>query len=258
VSLSGRNILITGANRGLGAAFVTAALARGAAKIYAGVRDPAEFGARDEATADRVVPITLDLTVPADAEAAALQCPDVDLLISNAGVPCYGAALTLADESAFRHAFEVNVFGPLHLVRAFAPTLRRRDGSGVIMVLSSAALGLSRSSPVYSASKSAGLMLAAAVRAELADVDVTVTASVPGFIATEMSSQLNAPKAPASLVAERTLDGWLAGNATVWPDRFAQLVRDAIGAPMREMLDDPVAAMKKVHAAFASDPAAGS
>jgi hypothetical protein len=52
-------------------------------------------------------------------------------------------------------------------------------------------------------------------------------------------------------VAERTLDGWLGGQPTVWPDRFARLVAGAVGEPFRRLLDEPRDALIPVHAAFA-------
>jgi len=87
------------------------------------------------------------------------------LLISNAGLPCFGQVLGDQDETAFRAALEVNVFGQLRLVRAFAGTLVR-PGTGVIFVLSAAAVALCRRAPMYSTTKAACLMLALAIREE--------------------------------------------------------------------------------------------
>jgi NAD(P)-dependent dehydrogenase (short-subunit alcohol dehydrogenase family) len=103
---------------------------------------------------------------------------------------------------------------------------------------------------VYSASKAACLMLALAVREELRDAGATVTVVLPGFIDTGMAANFDRPKASPMQVAERSLDGWLAGLGTVWPDRFAQLVRDAIGPPYEQLLDHPAKIMTDVHAAF--------
>ena len=73
--------LVTGANRGLGKAYTDALLAAGAAKVYGGARDPASIDDTDQ----RLVPIKLDLTQDEDVRAAAAACPDVNLLINNAG-----------------------------------------------------------------------------------------------------------------------------------------------------------------------------
>jgi NAD(P)-dependent dehydrogenase (short-subunit alcohol dehydrogenase family) len=202
------------------------------------------------------VPVRLDVLSHEQIDEAADRLQDVDLLVCNAGVTCQVGVVAATDEAAFRDTMEVNFFANLHLVRAFAPTLRRRQG-GIVFVISVAAVGLSRSAPIYSASKAAELMLALGVREELKGDGVTVTVSLPGFIATDMSATMTSPKASARQVAERTLDGWAEGERTVWPDRFAELVRDAIGEPMQRLIDAPGAVMTSVISAFGSDPAAG-
>jgi hypothetical protein len=57
-------------------------------------------------------------------------------------------------------------------------------------------------------------------------------------------------KAPPVQIAALALDGWLAGQRTIWPDRFAELVRDVVGEPFRALLDEPRQVMTTVHAAF--------
>ncbi len=245
--LVGHRVLITGANRGLGAAFVEAALARRADTVYAAARNPASLPQFSNPA--RVMPVRLDVTDQEAVVAAAKEAADVDLLISNAGLPCYGPVFGDQDEETFRAALDVNVFGPLRLVRAFFGALAR-PGTGVIFVLSAAAVALSRSAPMYSASKAACLMLALAVREELRDEGTTVTTVLPGFMDTAMAAGFDLPKASPMQVAERSLDGWLAGQNTVWPDRFAEVVRDAIGEKYQRMLDEPRATRNEMQAAF--------
>ncbi len=245
--LAGHKVLITGANRGLGAAFVEAALVRRADTVFAAARNPASLPQFSNPA--RVIPVRLDVSDQEAVVAAAKEAADVDLLISNAGLPCYGPVFGDKDEETFRAALDVNLFGPLRLVRAFAGTLAR-PGTGVIFVLSAAAVALSRSAPMYSASKAACLMLALAVREELRDEGTTVTTVLPGFMDTAMAAGFDLPKASPMQVAERSLDGWLAGQNTVWPDRFAEVVRDAIGEKYRRLLDEPRATRNEMQAAF--------
>jgi NAD(P)-dependent dehydrogenase (short-subunit alcohol dehydrogenase family) len=73
-------VFITGANRGLGLAFAKAALAAGARKVYGAARDPRTI------TLPGVVPVPLDVTQPAQIEAAVLACGDVSVLVNNAGI----------------------------------------------------------------------------------------------------------------------------------------------------------------------------
>lgn len=228
-TLDGLRVLVTGANRGIGAALVAAALDRGAAHVVAAARTPAP------SEDPRVTPVRLDVTERAYPDV------EVDLLVSNAGVPCYGKALN-EDEEPLRQALEVNLFGPLALVRAVRPT------RGIVFVQSVASVALSRSAPGYSASKSAALMTALGVREESPGLQVTV--ALPGFVDTDMSKPLQMPKADPLDVAGAILDGWAAGENTVWPDPFAQRVRESIGSAYERWLDAPAEVMTAVQAAY--------
>jgi NAD(P)-dependent dehydrogenase (short-subunit alcohol dehydrogenase family) len=240
MDLAGRKVLVTGANRGVGAAFVSAALSRQAAIVVAAARQVDSLPPSEDPA--RVVPARLDVTDRAQIAAVASEHP--------AGVTCQQPVLSEVEEAVFREVLEVNFFGPLALARAFAPALRR-PGSGVIFILSVSAVALSRSAPVYSASKAACLMLALDLREELREAGGTVTVVLPGFIDTDMGAAFDTTaKATPAQVAGLALDGWLAGQPTIWPDRFAELVRDVVGEPFRTLLDEPRQVMTSVHAAF--------
>src|SRR5689334_737516 len=114
--------LVTGANRGIGAALVHALLESGASKIYAAARqkpDLANVGVKGDR---RIVPVHLDVTDAAHVARVAGQASDVSLLFNNAGVLNFGSVLD-APPTAFTHNFEVNFYGVLNTTRAFAPTL---------------------------------------------------------------------------------------------------------------------------------------
>jgi len=81
VSINESTVLVTGGQRGLGKAFVEAALELGAAKVYATARRPGP-------SADpRVVPLALEVTDPSSVAALADQARDVSIVINNAGAP---------------------------------------------------------------------------------------------------------------------------------------------------------------------------
>jgi NAD(P)-dependent dehydrogenase (short-subunit alcohol dehydrogenase family) len=255
VKVAGLNALVTGANRGVGAALVDALFDRGAAKVYAGVRDPDSLHASVLRYGDCLVPVRLDVTKSNQVTQASIACPDLDLLIGNAGLASYGRVLDI-DDALCREVFEVNVFGPLSLVRAFAPALRERRG-GVLFINSLTGLVVSRSAPVYGASKAATRMLALGLREQLGADGVVVTISHPGFIATDMAADVALPKASPRQVAERSLDGWEAGVASVFPDRFAEIVEHAMAEQMPAILAEPQRVMTGLVEQFQQDPLAG-
>ena len=80
IMIEGRSVLVTGANRGLGQALVTEALRRDAARVYGGTRQPLVHP--DE----RVTPLMLDVTDPAQIAEAVERVGSLDVLINNAGV----------------------------------------------------------------------------------------------------------------------------------------------------------------------------
>lgn len=249
MDLEDRTVLVTGANRGLGATLVEVALDRGAGRVYAAARDLDSLDRVVKEGAGRVVPLRLDVTKPEEIIAAASSAGDVDLVISNAGITCQSQVLEAPDIEEFRRTMEVNYFGTMNLLRAFAPQVRDRQG-GILLILSVAAISLSRSAPAYSASKAATLMLGSSVREELRPDGVGVTVSLPGWIDTEMASRLTGEKATPREVAERSVDGHLTGEEVVWPDRFALLVRDQVERRMLDLLTQPRAVMNEVAAQF--------
>jgi NAD(P)-dependent dehydrogenase (short-subunit alcohol dehydrogenase family) len=120
-----------GANRGIGLAFVRELAARGAKKVYAGVRSPDALAEEFAGLPAEVVP--LDVTDPA-AAAAANACPDVNLLVNNAGLFTNTRLVRTGDPDAARREMEVNYFGVLNMTRAFAPLLGANDGGYIVNV----------------------------------------------------------------------------------------------------------------------------
>jgi NAD(P)-dependent dehydrogenase (short-subunit alcohol dehydrogenase family) len=122
-------VLVTGAARGLGRAFVDELAARGARKIYAAGRNP-----------DRVhgpgIPVELDITRPDQVFAAAVECDDVNLLVNNAGVMTSSPFLAAPTMDGARLEIETNYLGTLAMCRAFAPVLAANGGGAIVNMLS--------------------------------------------------------------------------------------------------------------------------
>lgn len=213
--VKGAVALVTGANRGLGAAYVRGLLDAGAAKVYAAARTPVQD---DD---PRVVPVRLDVKDAASIAEAARVAADVTLLVNNAGV-ALGARLLGADSiDAAREEMEVNYFGTLSVTRAFAPVLAGNGGGAVVNVLSIASRVNLPTLGSYSASKAAALSMTQGVRAELAPRGIAVVAVMPGFVDTDMAARVQAPKIPPAQVVRDTIAALAAGEEEIYPGEQA-------------------------------------
>ena len=222
-SLEGSVALVTGANRGIGAAFVSGLLAAGAKRVYAAARDPQTLAGLAQSDA-RVVPIALDISDDTSVQEAAARLGDVDLVVNNAGVLLGGRLIAAADLSAARQEMEVNYFGLLRMSRAFAPILAANGGGTLINVLSILSRVASPAGGGYSASKAAALSLTQAVRAELQEQGTRVIGVLPGFVDTAMAEGVTAPKIQPSEVVRATLDALLTDQDEVYPGEQASQI----------------------------------
>jgi NAD(P)-dependent dehydrogenase (short-subunit alcohol dehydrogenase family) len=216
--------LVTGANRGIGAAFVSGLLAAGAKRVYAAARDPQTLAGLAQSDT-RVVPIALDITDDTSVQAAAARFIDVDLVVNNAGVLLGARLIAAADLSAARQEMEVNYFGLLRMSRAFAPILAANGGGTLINVLSILSRVANPEAGGYSASKAAALSLTQAARTELLSQGTRVIGVLPGFVDTPMAAEITAPKIQPSEVVRATLDALLTDDEDdVYPGEQASQI----------------------------------
>ena len=226
MNLHDRVVLITGSTGGLGREFVRGALARGASKVYATARRDVDWIALLGADAERVVPLTLEVTDPAQIAATALVAADVDVLVNNAGMTGAPSLLTSPIDE-IRGTYETNLFGPLELTRAFAPVLAGNGGGGVLNVLS--VMSWLTSPGAYSPTKSAFWGLTNALRVELADQDTQVLGAHLAYADTEMTAHLDdVPKSDPAVVVAAILDAFEAGRDEALADDITTSVHAAL------------------------------
>ncbi|WP_219219747.1 SDR family oxidoreductase [Variovorax boronicumulans] len=217
-------VFITGANRGLGLAFAQAALAAGARKVYAAARNPASI------TLPGVVPIALDVTDAAQVAAAVRACGDVTLLINNAGISLGADLLSPGSVEKARAEFETNFFGVWALAAAFAPVLKANGGGAIVNVLSALAWATFPSVATYSTSKAAAWSLSNGLRNELREQGTQVTSLHVGYMDTDMTDGIDAPKSAPADVARVTLEGVEAGLFEVLADDVSRGVKASLSS----------------------------
>ncbi len=203
-------IVITGANRGIGLEFARQLSGQGH-HIIATARHPDRAEALQQLTQahpDRVRVLTLDAS-DADsvsALAAKLGEDEVDWLIHNAGVYPRCGALGELDYDAMRQGFEVNTLGPLRVVEALLPALRRAERGRVALLTSqmgSIADNKSGGAYAYRVSKAALNMAAMSLSRDLAGEDIPVTVLHPGWVQTDMGG------ANAQITPEQSVGGMI-------------------------------------------------
>jgi NAD(P)-dependent dehydrogenase (short-subunit alcohol dehydrogenase family) len=216
---------VTGANRGLGAAFAKALLAAGAKKVYAAARDPASVDIPG------VHPVRLDVTRPGEVLAAARDFRDVTLVINNAGISSGGGLLNgQASLDAFRAEFEVNTFGLLAVSQAFAPHLAANGGGAIVNVLSALSWATLPGTGSYSATKAASWALTNGLRQDLKAQGTQVVALHVGFMDTDMTAKINAPKSRPEDVVAQVLAAVEAGESEVLADAISHQVKQGLSA----------------------------
>jgi NAD(P)-dependent dehydrogenase (short-subunit alcohol dehydrogenase family) len=224
MKIENATVLITGANRGIGLAFAKAFLERGARKVYAAARDPSRV------SLPGVMPVRLDVNAPADIEAAARLADDVTIVINNAGIANFGSFLADDAEAALRSHLETNVLGALRVSRAFAPVLARNGGGALVNVASIASWISNPMLASYAVSKSALWSLSNGLRNDLRAQGTQVLSLHMGFVDTDLTRDIEMPKATPEAIVERALDALEAGAQEVLADELTRHVKGCLSA----------------------------
>jgi NAD(P)-dependent dehydrogenase (short-subunit alcohol dehydrogenase family) len=219
-NLNGKTVLVTGANRGIGAAIVQELLKVGVAKVYAAARNPAALPDFGDA---RVHPLALDIKDEASARAAATTAADTDVLVNNAGTALFANFID-SPIDVIKADMDTNYYGTLNVIRAFVPVFAKR-GYGTIANVSSV-VGLTSSPPLagYSASKAALHSLTQTLRVTLRDSGIKVLGIYPGPIDTELSRGLTMDKATPESAAKLIVAGLEKNDTYIFPDPVAQYI----------------------------------
>jgi NAD(P)-dependent dehydrogenase (short-subunit alcohol dehydrogenase family) len=222
VRIDGSIALVSGANRGLGRAFAVELVHRGAARVYGAARNPGAV------TEPGVTPVALDITNPEQVAHVARECPDINLLVNNAGVLKYTTFIDAPDLDGARLEMETNYFGTLSMCRAFAPVLAANGGGAVVNMLSITSFYSNPLDASYGASKAAEWSLTNGIRIELAHQGTLVVGVHAGFIDTEMAALVDVPKISPESVAQQVFDAVEAGQVEVLADQRSRFIKASL------------------------------
>ncbi|MBK7218274.1 MAG: SDR family oxidoreductase [Candidatus Promineofilum sp.] len=178
---------ITGAGRGMGVDITRAALAAGNAVVATGRNT--DVVSKAVGQADDLLIVKLDITSPADAQAAVQAAIErfgrIDVLINNAASFQAGFFEEVSPEQ-FRAQIEVNFFGALNVTRAVLPVMRQQHSGQVVTISSTAGVVAGEFTSAYAASKFALEGWMEALSPEVAPYGITTTIVEPGFFRTKL------------------------------------------------------------------------
>ena len=205
----GRVVMVSGANRGIGAAIAGRLAADGHRLSLGARRLDALAASAPDVDPDRVLLNSYDAVDRDSArrwvDATVDRFGGVDVLVNCAGI-VDRTGLEAMEEDALDEMWEVNVKGPLRLTRLALPHLRRSGSGRVINLASMSAKRVKGDAlPGYSMTKYALLALSHATRQVGWDDGIRVTAMCPGPVATDMmdpdDETITQPEDVADLVA---------------------------------------------------------
>ncbi|CAM9651990.1 unnamed protein product, partial [Ectocarpus fasciculatus] len=186
------NVLITGANRGLGLEFVRSFAADGW-RVHACARN-VEKAKKVKALPGDVICHKLDVTNGLKVASLARELADepLDLLINNAGVYGPRTGFGETDYEEWASVLQVNTMAPLRVVERFAGVLEKSAGKTIVNISSrmgSIASNSSGSSYIYRSSKAALNMVTRGLSVDLGPKGFTVISFHPGWVQTDMGGE---------------------------------------------------------------------
>ena len=208
--------LVTGAGRGMGVDIAQAALAAGHAVVATG-RSP-EKVTQAVGASDHLLTVKLDVTDPADAQAAVQAAVDrfgrIDVLVNNAG-NFYAGFFEEITPQDFRAQVETNLFGPLNVTRAVLPVMRKQRAGLVVAISSTAGITGGEFVSAYAAAKFGVEGWIESLTPEVAPFGIRTMLVEPGFFRTELLTPESTSYAEPSIddYAEHTQQTVTAWNA---------------------------------------------
>jgi 3-oxoacyl-[acyl-carrier protein] reductase len=191
VGLQDRACVVTGASSGIGRATALSLAREGAALLLVGRREQplADVARECRRAGGRAETLALDVTA-ADAgervvEALLSSFERIDVLVNNAGTSSIRTLDELTDED-WQTQWELNVIGPMRLMRAAAPEMAKRGWGRIVNVCSSSGKRPSSTNMAYSVAKAAELSLSRAFADLYAGKGVLINAVAPGPVGTDL------------------------------------------------------------------------
>ncbi len=205
-SLSGRVALVTGASRGLGAAYAFALAEAGADVAVHDLRAVDETCARISALGRRALPLAGDITDPATPERLVSEAlaglGALDIVVNNAGTIRRSPAAETPDAD-WLAVIDVNLSAVFRMCRAAGRHMLTRGRGKIVNVASLLAFQGGILVPAYAASKGGVAQLTKALANEWAGRGINVNAIAPGYVRTDNTAPLVADPVRSRQIVDR-------------------------------------------------------
>ena len=218
-----RAILITGANRGLGAALCETILQYSPKIIYAGYRS--EPGAVAD---DRVRWVPLDIQQEDSVANLVSGIPALDVIINNAGNLITTTENPSQELDNLKSMMDLHLYSPLRIIDTLLPLLKKSAQPVIINMISMAAFASVGSCEGYCTTKAA--LHTATQGLRIKHPDIQCVGVYPGPTATDMTAGSTAPLADAMESAASIVAGLCTGKTAIFPDEAALAVESLVGA----------------------------
>ena len=198
-SLEGRNALVTGASRGIGAAIATE-LARAGASVVLGYRSGAdEASALAAGIGGRA--IQADVSSPEDAVRLVEEAGDLDILVNNAGVTRDGLLARMSDDD-WREVIETNLSSIFYTCRAVTRPMMKKRAGAIVNVSSIVGLHGNFGQTNYGAAKAGIIGFTKSLARELGSRNVRANVVAPGYVKTRLTDAI--PEEGRALMLQNT------------------------------------------------------
>jgi 3-oxoacyl-[acyl-carrier protein] reductase len=243
LGLQGRACAVTGASSGIGRATAVSLVREGASVLLVGRREQPLAEVAQECRRRGGVAETLALDVTAEdagerlVDAVLGHFDRIDVLVNNAGTSSIRTLDQLTDED-WQTQWELNVIGPMRLMRAVAPEMARRGWGRIVNVSSSSGKRPSSTNMAYSVAKAAQLSLSRAFADLYAGQGVLINAVAPGAVGTDLWMAPGGMADQAAQAQSKTREEVLAATAARSPlGRFS--TEDEIAAVITFLCSEP-------------------
>lgn len=217
-----KNILITGADGGIGFTLLEKCIDLGANTIYAAGINKKRLDEIASQFINKVQAITLDVTNYDNCLEVAKQHTDVDIVINCAGVELAKKYMEIESLKTSKFEMSVNYYGIHNLCHAMKDNLLLRPEAIIVNILSVGSFMIVPKLATYCASKAAAHILTQALRKELSETSISVLGVYPGYIDTEMTINLDVDKVSPESICNEICYGIINSEEYIFPDPMSK------------------------------------